>query len=69
MQRYNKAIAAFVGGLIALLASMGILPAEWQTPEAVATITGLVMTFLVWRVPNKPDTSSDPGGTGGVSVP
>ena len=62
MQQYNKAIAAIVGGLIALLVTKGVLPAEWQDPVTVTTIAGLVSALLVWVVPNKPSPKHGGGG-------
>lgn len=57
MSQYNKAIVAFLGSLVTLLAAFGIdLP--WATPEMVSAVGGVVTTFLVWLVPNKQPTSA-----------
>jgi len=52
MQAYTKAIAAFLTGLVGLLAQFGIDP-EWVTPEVISGVTMIVATILVYALPNK----------------
>lgn len=52
MAAYSKAIAAFLTGLVGLLAQFGVDP-EWLTPELIAGATMLVSTILVYALPNK----------------
>ena len=49
MGAYSKFIGAIVGGLLGLLGSTFALPAEWQSPEMVSSITMIlsaISTFL-----------------------
>jgi len=62
--RYDKAAAGVIGG--ALAAIIGVLLD--LSPEMVVSFSGALTGLLVYLVPNKPNMS-DPGGTGGVSVP
>lgn len=58
MSEYAKAIAAFLGALVAMLAAFGVNTGEWVTPDligAVSSVLGAVATaVLVYFVPNKP---------------
>ncbi len=52
MAKYSKAIAAFLTGLVGLLAVFGIDP-DWITPELISGVTMLVSTVLVYAIPNR----------------
>jgi len=59
MQKYNKAIIAFVTSTLGMLGLFGVAVPETVTAENItAVITSATtfiatMTALVWRVPNK----------------
>ena len=54
MQRYNKAIAAFVGSGVSLAVMLGLMPAGTLSPELIGGISTVVAAALTWLVPNRP---------------
>lgn len=61
MQRFNKAVAAIIGGLISLVTLLGLpLPEVFKDPAVVASITGVISTLLVVLAP-----ANKQGGGGG----
>lgn len=52
MDRYNKAIAAILGGAVTVIgAAWGEDKVSWMTPEIVAGIGGVITTLLVFFFP------------------
>ena len=49
---WNKAIAAFITGVLGLLGQFGIDP-EWATPELIAAVTAVLSTAAVYFLPNR----------------
>lgn len=53
----NKAIAAFLTSLVALVAVLGV-STDWATPDLIETVSvviGAVVTAgMTWLIPNKP---------------
>jgi hypothetical protein len=59
MGNYSKLIGSLVGGLLGMLVSFGILPAEWATPEIQAAIVTLLSSIFTFAFPaNKPPASA-----------
>lgn len=52
MQAYNKAIAAFLTQLAALLATFGIDP-PWLTSEMIGLVATVATTLFVYLIPNR----------------
>lgn len=52
MGRYAKAIAAAITGLVGLVAMFAPGVREFATPEAIAAVSTVVSTVLVYLVPN-----------------
>jgi len=50
VKKYNKAIAAILGGVVTLLAAWGV-DLAWATPELIATAGGVLTTVLVMVFP------------------
>jgi len=50
---YNKAIVAFLGGVVTLVAAFGI-DVSWASPELISGVGSFLTAVLVWLVPNKP---------------
>ena len=51
---FDKAIAGLLGGLLSVLALLGLpLPEFLQNPEMVATVSGFISALLVYLVPNR----------------
>lgn len=56
MSKYTKAIAAFLGSAVPLLALFGLpLPAALQSPEVISSISVLVATLAVLLSPKNGD--------------
>lgn len=55
MGNYSKLIGSLVGGLLGMLVSFGVLPAEYATPEIQMSIVTLLSTLFTFAFPaNKP---------------
>lgn len=50
LQAYNKAIAAGVVGVVAVIASLVGITVQ---PEVEAALLTLITVFIVWLVPNR----------------
>jgi hypothetical protein len=51
MTKYNKLIGAALGSIAALLISIGLLPAEYATPQIISTLTGVLAMAATFFVP------------------
>ena len=49
----DKALVALVMGLLFIVQTYTGFSLSWISPDAVATIVGLVTPVLVWAIPNK----------------
>lgn len=53
----NKAIAAFLTSLVALVAVLGV-STDWATPDLIETVSvvigAIVTAGMTWLIPNKP---------------
>ena len=52
MTKYNKAIVALLGGVVAMLGVFGIEP-EWINPQLMESVAAALTPLLVWAIPNK----------------
>lgn len=52
MSKYNKAIVALFGGILAMLGVFGIEP-EWATEGLLESVAAVLTPILVYLVPNK----------------
>lgn len=52
MSKYDKAIVAFLGALVTLLATFG-LELSWASEELIAAVGSVISTALVYLIPNK----------------
>jgi hypothetical protein len=50
----HKAIAAFLTGLVGVIAMFIPSVQTFATPEIISAVTALVTAAVVWFVPNKP---------------
>ncbi len=50
---YNKAIAAFLGSLVAVLSGFGIDLGSWGSTEFITASSTLLGAGLVYAVPNR----------------
>lgn len=48
---YNKAIVAFLGGVVTLVAAFGI-DVSWASPELISGVGSFLTAILVWLIPN-----------------
>lgn len=55
MQKYSKVIAAVVGFAASIGLTYGVLPEEYATPEAQATVTGILVSVFVYFAPANSD--------------
>ena len=53
MTAYNKAIAAFLTSIVALLTGFGVDLGQWSSTETIGAVATLVGAALVYFVPNK----------------
>jgi len=51
MGKFSKLIGAAVGSIAGLLIGIGLLPAEYATPEIISTITGVLAMVATFFVP------------------
>jgi hypothetical protein len=49
----DKALVAAIMGILFIAQTYTGFNMAWATPDAVATIIGLVTPVLVWAIPNK----------------
>lgn len=49
----DKALVAFIMGLLFILQTYTGFSTSWISQETVATIVGLITPVLVWAIPNK----------------
>lgn len=50
----DKALAAFIMAVIFLINYFFGINLGWVTQDMIATVVGLLLPLVVWRVPNKP---------------
>ena len=49
----DKALVAAIMGILFIVQTYTGFKLPWATPDAIATIIGLVTPVLVWAIPNK----------------
>jgi hypothetical protein len=49
----DKALTALIMGLLYIIQTYTGVSIGWLTPDAVATVIGLLTPVLVWAIPNK----------------
>ena len=50
---YNKAIAAFLSSVVAILGGFGVDIGQWGSSELIAASSTLIGTSLVYAIPNR----------------
>ncbi len=49
----DKALVAAIMGILLIVQTYTGFSMAWATPDAIATIIGLITPMLVWATPNK----------------